>query len=135
MMDGGYYKEIVLRNIAGVYGLAKRGKATYSVGDRLVHVRYKSPSANMRFPFNISRTTLKADYELWICGNEKTYYFIPIEIIKNMYYDPDAYHDKRHPNLTVITCSTSDDRVIYAKDGKSINIGQYRNVILRHKIG
>ena len=130
MMDGEYYKEIVLKNIAGVYGLAKRGKATYSVGDRLVHVRYKSPSVNMRFPFNISRTTLKADYELWICGDEKAYYLIPMEIIRKMYDDPNAYHDKMHPNLTVVTCSTADDKVTYATGGTSIYLSQYKNIRL-----
>ena len=130
-MDSVYYKNIVLENIAGVKGITRNGKANYLVGDKLVHVRYVSPRVNMHFPFNISRTTLRADYELWICGDEKTYYLIPIEIIKNMYDDPDAYPDKRHPNLIVVTCSTSDDRVTYAKGGKSVNIGQYRNIMLR----
>lgn len=127
-MDSEYYKDIVLKNIAGVEGFTIKGKVIYLVGDRLLHVRYVSPRANMRFPFNISRTTLKADYELWICGDEKTYYLIPIEIIRKMYDDPNAYRDKMHPNLIVVTCSTSDDRVTYAKGGKFITLDQYRNI-------
>lgn len=119
-------KEIVLNKISKGGKCTPNGKAKYSIGNKIVHVRYCSTG----YRFNINPNTLSANYEMWICGNENDYYLIPIEIIKKMYHDSDAYIDKNHTEIRVVSVDTFKNQVQYAKGGKKVDISPYfRNIL------
>jgi len=62
---------------------------------------------------------------LWICGDEETYFLIPIEIIKDIYADPDTYQDYHHEGIKVVSIDTDKNYVQYARGGKSIDLNPY----------
>ena len=98
-------KKAVYKRIAGSQTWYPSGRAKIRVGQDIVHVRFcstnrRSPS---KYKFNINPNTLTADFELWICGDEETYFLIPIEIIKEIYRDPDTYQDYHHEGIKVVS--------------------------------
>jgi hypothetical protein len=120
-------KREVLKRIAKNRPPFPSGRALWQIGGLMVHVRFCSPdkSGASRFKFNINPTTLSADYELWICGDENTFYLVPHSTIKEMYEDPHAYVDRHHKQLTVVTVESSLHSATYAKGGKSIDIEEF----------
>ena len=88
-----------------------------------IHVRYCSPPT---YKFNISPTTLRADYEVWICGFEDQYFLIPKDVIRAIYRDPEAYPDRLHPNLRVVSVNVDTETVMFARGGKMRDLGQFR---------
>src|SRR5947209_4003869 len=70
------------------------GQSSFRFPQGLVHTRFKTSGP---FSFNLNPATLRADYELWICGDPKVYYLLPITRIREMYHHPDAYIDNHHP--------------------------------------
>ena len=74
-------KQAVLSRIS--QGKERRliGKATYSIGGVSGHVRYCAPPT---YKFNLNPNTLRADYELWVCGNQNDYFLIPKEVIRSL---------------------------------------------------
>ncbi len=81
-------KENVLRQIANSTPCEKikgLGREKWRIGSKIVHARYrKDPISRrgVRYSYNINPNTLASDFEVWICGSTKIYYFIPIKIIK-----------------------------------------------------
>ena len=84
-----------------------------------------------RYAFNINPNTLTAQYELWVCGTSKWYYLIPIDVIKEIYNDPDVYVNN-HPQELMRTMNivTADDIVIFGKNAKKKEFRQYWNATL-----
>jgi hypothetical protein len=117
-------KAVVLSTLAGSHGWSPLGKSTVRVGKANVHVRFCSanPRSPSKYKFDINPNTLSADYELWICGDRHTYYLIPIEVIKKMYSDPNAYSDHHHEEIKVVSVDSQSDYVTYATGGKSISL-------------
>jgi len=120
-------KKAVYKRIAGSQIWYPSGRAKIRVGQDIVHVRFcstnrRSPS---KYKFNINPNTLTADFELWICGDEETYFLIPIEIIKEIYRDPDTYQDYHHEGIKVVSIDTDENYVQYARGGKSIDLNPY----------
>jgi len=68
---------------------------------------------------------------LWICGDQETYYLTPIEIIKKIYTDPDAYQDYHHEGIKVVSIDTDSNYVMYARGGKSISLKPYLKGIIQ----
>lgn len=103
------------------------GPAKYHIGDKIVHLRYRAaPKADhVTYAYNINPNTLSADFEIWICGNTNTYYFIPIQIIKEIYNDPGAYVDQRHPKLRVVDINTKNHKASYSRLGNTKVLSSY----------
>jgi hypothetical protein len=125
-------KTKVLSSLAGAETWYPSGKSKVQVGSATIHVRFcstnhRSPS---KYKFNINPNTLSADYELWICGDVGTYYLIPIDVIKQIYSDPNTYPDYHHDEIKVVSVDSHGNYVTYATGGKSINIQPF----LRGKI-
>ncbi|MBL8894666.1 MAG: hypothetical protein JNJ53_08690 [Rhizobiales bacterium] len=119
-------KAAVIANVAGDRQHRRIGDAMYRVGDAKVHVRYVSwPKARSTYAFNVNPTTLRADFEVWICGDASSYYLTPIEVIRTLYDDPDAYVDRRHPKLRVMEVSLDDHSCLYARGGQRKNFSPY----------
>jgi hypothetical protein len=128
--DSGIIKENVLNQICAGRGWSKSGRAKYRINKfnkSLIHMRYCSPDKNNspHYKFNINHSTLSADFEVWICGSPDIYYLIPIQVIKQIYKDPDTYVDSYHLEIRVVSVNIDTDSVTYARGGKSINISQY----------
>ncbi len=98
----------------------------FDVDGTIIHTRYKAkPSTGNKFPFNINENTLKADYELWVCGNSKDYYVIPKEIIAEMYFDPTSYPDHTHPDIRIVTIDLSTHAVVYRRAGGPLDLSSW----------
>lgn len=120
-------KRAVLDRIAQGKGWSPSGLSTFSSSNRTVHVRYFSPPS---CKFNINRNTLLAGYELWICGDEHQYYLIPIDLVRSMYDDPQAYPDRHHPKIRVVSVNVHTDRVMFAAGGKTLDLAFFRGSTL-----
>ena len=103
----------------------KRNK--FRIDNYVIHLRFCSTDklGTSKYKFNINPNTLNSNYEVWICGNRNTYYFIPIKIIQKMYNDPDAYIDRRHPKIRIVTVNIKNNNAWYARVGKKINLTPY----------
>ena len=103
------------------------GRAKYRKELFVVHVRLCSTNrfGNPYYKFNINPNTLSADYEVWICGDANTYYLIPIQLIRRIYYDPESYVDSRHPEIRVVNVNVGIHTVTYATGGGNIDIASY----------
>ena len=99
----------------------------------LIHCRFKSNDkiGSSRYPFNINQATLRAKYELWVC-DMSCYYLIPIDIIKGMYNDPDAYINKTpgQESMRTITAHADTNIVDFGRNGKKMSIRQFQNVTI-----
>jgi len=117
-------KRQMYSRIADQQGWFPSGRAKIRIGQHIVHVRFCStnPSSPQKYKFNINPNTLTADYELWICGSEQSYYLVPIDIIKEIYSDPDSYQDYHHEGIKVVYVDNNNDFVTYATGGKSLSL-------------
>lgn len=120
-------KRQVYSRIAGSQNWVPSAKAKIRIGQNIIHVRYCSTNRGSpsKYKFNINPNTLSADFELWICGEQETYYLIPIGIIKDIYSDPDTYQDYHHEGIKVVSIDTYSNHVMYARGGKSLNLKPY----------
>lgn len=118
-------REIVLNEISnGDY--TKIGQVTYRINEKLVHIKGNSRRSN-KYPFNINPAVLRADFEVYICGDENTFYVIPVHIIRMMYCDPDAMPDNYHSGYTIIDVHTDTNKIVFGTGGKGIDVTQYRS--------
>ena len=107
-------------------------KAKYRIAEKTVHVRFRSnPKRDGRtYAYNINPNTLTADFEVWICGDAERYYLLPIARIREIYADPDAYTDYRHPEIRVLDVDTTTHRIMYGHGGKTADgTGYYRRTL------
>ena len=120
-------KRIVLNRISAGEDWVPSGRAKYRKGLHVIHVRFCSPDrfASPHYKFNINPNTLSADYEVWICGDANTYYLIPIQLMRRIYYDPQSYVDSRHPEIRVVSVNASTNTVTYATGGRTTDITPY----------
>lgn len=125
-------KEQALRRVFGSENWKKTGRAKFSAGGPEVHTRYCSPSSSDsdQYKFNINENTLSADFELWVCGDDKNYYLIPMNVIEEMYNHPDAYTDSYHPNMTIVSVYTDKHEAMYARGSTKIGLEKYHRAIL-----
>ena len=127
MPENDVIKRTVLAQIAGQSGIRPSGRATFIIQGKKVHVRYCSPPT---YKFNINPNTLRADYEVWICGSENYYYLIPIEVIRRMYSDPQVYVDSWHPKIRVVSVKSKADEAMFAAGGRTVDLTPYRGARL-----
>jgi len=120
-------KIAVLEQISWGASWRPEGRASYRFPGGLVHARFKTSGP---FSFNINPATLKADFELWICGSQQLFYLLPQSVIKKIYYNPDSYEDKRHPKIRVVSVDTVRHRATFARGGQSIQLKQYLKATL-----
>ena len=134
MIQGEGIKRIVLNRISSGKMWLSIGLTKYRIDNNIIHIRFCSTDklASSWYKFNINPNTLTADYEVWICGNPDIYYLIPIEIIHQIYNDPEAYIDRRHPEIHVVSVNIDRHTVTYAKGGKKINMVLYFHALLHN---
>lgn len=113
----------------GINPRRAKGSSNYYIGNTKVHTRFCSTDdlRPQSFKFNINPNTLTADYELWICGGVTLYYLIPTSIMRRIYDDPDAYPDKHHPEIRVVSIDASTNLVSYKSGGGKLDLSEYRN--------
>ena len=122
----------VLQKIAVGRDVTPMQKYKWRVQDRVVHVRYCSRAkSGGAFPFNINPNTLTADFEVWICGNFSIYYLFPMTLIRQIYEDPKAYVDRRHPEIRVAEVNPSNHRLLFGQGGKALDASSYFQTTLR----
>ena len=126
-------KNRVLQRIASGEAFHFVGKDKCRIGERTVHVRYRSgpKSGGTVFSCNINPNTLTADYEIWICGDAETYYLFPIKLMKDIYDDPATYVDATHPKIRVAEVDTASHRVLFGRNAKSFDGSKYFRSTLR----
>lgn len=98
------------------------GQTSYRFRAGVVHARFKTSAP---FSFNINPATLRADYELWICGSQEFYYLLPRHLLNLMYTHPSAYVDKRHPNIRVVSLDVQRHHAKFARGAASADIRPY----------
>jgi hypothetical protein len=120
-------KARVLNEIADGRPTAGGGRALYRVGNRRIHVRFCSTDRRRvsKYKFNISPTTLSADYELWICGDADSYYLILSQVVHEIYGHPKAYVDSRHPQLRVVSVDAAAHNAMFARGGVSMDVRSF----------
>jgi len=128
-------KEAVLDRIADGQGwVTARGPTNYSISGKIIHLRFCSTDRKRisHYKFNINPNTLRADYEVWICGGINNYYLIPINLIAKIYSDPDTYPDRRHPEIRVVSVSSENHIVNYGQGGKKIDLTSFYNKVIKY---
>jgi hypothetical protein len=122
-----HIKHAVLKKILADEIWQPSGRSKFEAKGKIIHMRYCSPrrAGNPEYKFSINPNTLSADYEVWICGDENYYYLLPKDVIERMYNDPEAYVDRRHPEIRVVSVNASTDSATYARGGKKVDLGPY----------
>lgn len=114
-------KIAVLNQLTGGSWRAE-GKVGYRFSAGLVHTRFKTSGP---YSFNINPATLKADFELWICGSPDLYYLLPKEVVRSIYDHPNAYVDQRHLEIRVVSVDTDRHRAKYARETDAMDLRPY----------
>lgn len=117
-------KDAVLDAIAPEELVGKCGRELYRVSGATVHARYCAPGPG-NYKFNINPNTLRADYELWICGTADHWYLVPIAVIATLYEHPRAYPDTHHPEIRVVSVGAREHSVMYAAPSISLDLAPY----------
>ena len=117
-------KDEVLAAVSGGVSPVPLSREIYRLGATTVHARYCASGPDT-YGFNINPNTLRADYELWICGTVDQYYLIPMSIIQEMYQHPKAYPDTHHPEIRVVNVDTRACSVRYASPSISLDLQPY----------
>ncbi|PKO78124.1 MAG: hypothetical protein CVU21_04905 [Betaproteobacteria bacterium HGW-Betaproteobacteria-15] len=125
-------KTAALTAIANGVKPVSAGKSKYRIGQELVHVRFCSEDAagSTKFKFNINPNTLSADFELWVCGSVKTYYLMPVALMRSIYENPNTYVDRAHPEIRVVSVDTGNNTVTFASGGTYKSLREYLNAKL-----
>jgi hypothetical protein len=100
------------------------GRESYRLGAVTVHVRYCSTGKG-KYKFNINPNSLRATHELWICGDAKHWYLLPIRVLRQMYEHPRAYPDNHHPEIRVVSVDTQIHRVGFAAGSIALDLTPY----------
>ena len=88
-------------------------------------INNKSPN---KYKFNINPNTLSADYELWICGSATSYYLMPIELMREIYNNPNTYIDSMHPEIRVVSVDVNSNNATFASGGVGCNLKKFFGV-------
>lgn len=120
-------KKAALSKIANGATIVSAGNAKVRIGNLIIHVRYCSRNLNApsKFKFNINPNTLSADYELWVCGSAIIFYLMPVAFMQSIYNNPDAYIDRMHPEIRVVSVDTNAHTVTYASGGVNNSLRSY----------
>ena len=114
----------VLELVAPRSTSAPCGRESYRLRGACVHVRYCAPGKS-NYKFNINPNSLRASYDLWICGDGKHWYLIPVHVLRQMYDHPAAYPDNHHPEIRVVSVNALTHRVGYAAPSITLDLSPY----------
>ncbi len=117
-------KTEVLESVAPRSRRLPCGRGSYRLDGLSVHVRYCAPGTG-NYKFNINPNSLRANFELWICGDAKHWYLIPVPVLRQMYDHPAAYPDNHHPEIRVVSVDTAAHRAGYASPSISLSLLPY----------
>jgi hypothetical protein len=120
-------KRAALEQIAGDSPIAFIGNAKARIRSYLVHFRYcsENPAAPGKYKFNINPNTLSADFELWICGEPQDFYVMPTSLMGEFYRHPEAYVDRYHPGIHIVSVDAERHLATYARGGMSADLSRY----------
>jgi len=124
-----HIKKAVFHSIAPSATVRETGREMYRIRGSDVHARFCA-SGFGNYKFNINPNTLRADYELWICGSDAHWYLIPVGVIRQMYGHPAAYPDKHHAKIRVVTVNVNSHRVGYAARSITLDLTPYFRAVL-----
>lgn len=124
------HRKKVLDKIADDDEYRQIGRVSYDIAGKIFHIKVVT-GKKKNYPFNINKTVLKADYEVYVCGTSELFFVIPISIVKKMHEDPNAMPDYRNKDYTVVVVKPLENKITYATKGKAINIGIYRNATFK----
>ena len=112
--------------VAAGRGFSFEDQAIALIGDKRVHFKGTSGrKSDGRCPFNINRTVLTADYELWVCGiSGKDFYLVPIAKLQWMNSHTEARPDYRNDGYTVVDIDVGRHRAIVAA-GVEVDLAPY----------
>ena len=102
----------------------RRRRASYRVRGVSLHTRY-CRGGKTGFWFNSNPNSLRADFELWICGNSRHWYLIPGEVLRHMYDAPDAYPDHHHAEICVVAVDVGSHIASYARRALPLDLSAY----------
>lgn len=119
MAVGAAEKARVLASLAEGRSVQPLPKHKVRIDNFTVHVRFRTNAKTSGgvWSFNANPNTLTADYELLICGSPECYYLIPVSRIKEIYDDPRAYVDRRHPKIRVLDVTTKTHQCRFGPTG------------------
>lgn len=100
------------------------GPVSYRLGVVSVHARYCAPGTG-NYKFNINPNSLRSKFELWICGNAKRWYLIPVHVLRQMYDHLAAYPDNQHPKIRVVSVDAVNHRATYAAPSIKLDLSPY----------
>ena len=119
-----HIKEAVFDQIAPGEAAVRCGVEMYRVRGSQVHARYCAPGSG-NYKFNLNPNTLRADFELWICGTLDHWYLIPVQVIQQMYEHPAAYRDPFHPESCALGVDPVSHRARYARPSVTLDLTPY----------
>lgn len=125
-------KRDVLQKISDSALVRSAPKSMFKIGQSLIHIRFckRNASSPTKYKFNINPNTLRAEFELWICGDSSCFYLMPMSFIKQLYDHPQAYEDYHHPDIKVVSVDIQTNEVMYARGGESASLMKYKNASL-----
>ena len=121
-------KDSVLLEIAQGESVRSCGGVMHAIGLSKVHARFCARGPD-KYKFNINPNTLRADYELWICGGSAHWYLIPVQMIREMYEHPSAYPDRQHPEIRVVSVDGGEHVVGFAAPGIKRDLRPYYRAV------
>jgi hypothetical protein len=127
-------KQAVFARIAPGAVVREVGREMYSISGNRVHARFCAATTG-NFRFNLNPNSLRAHYELWICGSAERWYLLPVEVIRGMYMHPNAYPDNYHAEIRKVHLDTEAHRVGYASPSVKLDLIRYFCAILGAKEG
>jgi hypothetical protein len=124
--DARQAKLTVLNEIGGGLPIEETGEDRWDLGGfHELHVRFASSRGWTGYPFNINSNTLIAQYEVWICGHESEWYFIPMEDISKLWRCEGAYPDRRNPGCQILNIDPYNNHKLGYATGKSKDFTEY----------
>jgi len=126
-------KRWVLSEVFGSESFKPVGIATYGHEGIRVHVRHTWATVRCRFWFDVNPNTVKADYELWICGMPSLWYLVPVSALVFMQGSPTAYRNTAREATTEVTVNEIEDTCRFARNEKPLDVSAFRHGTLKKK--
>jgi hypothetical protein len=126
MATGGAEKASVLTSLAQGRRVERLPKHTVRIGTSAIHVRFRTKSkSGSIWSYNVNPNTLRADYELLICGSPECYFLIPVSRIREIYDNPRTYPDRLHSRIKVLEVNTKTHMCRFGSAGLQMDFTAY----------
>lgn len=121
-------KHFVLKKVFGSEKFKPTAaKAIFDLNGVRVHVRHTWVSVRSNWWFDINPNTLRADFELWLCGYPSLWYLVPVSAIRYMNEAPTAYPNTEKSGTTEVTVNEDNDTCIFARNEPRLDVSRFRH--------